>query len=254
MPTDEPESDGTLSWDSTTIVVVEVHAGGATGLGYAYGDVAVATFVESKLSDVVEGRDALSPARRLGGDAGGDPQRRPARRRRDGGLRRRHRALGPEGEAARRLPRRRPAALPRRACPVYGSGGFTSYSPQRLRDQLEGWMEAGLPRVKVKVGREPERDPDRLALCRKAIGGEVELMVDANGAFEPKQALREAERYADYRVSYLEEPVSSEDRAGLRLRARARARRDGGRRRRVRVGPAAARRARCDASTSSRRT
>jgi len=61
VPTDEPESDGTLRWDSTTIVVVEAHAGGATGLGYAYGDVSVAGFVRSKLAPVVEGRDALAP-------------------------------------------------------------------------------------------------------------------------------------------------------------------------------------------------
>jgi hypothetical protein len=36
IPTDEPESDGTLAWDSTTIVVVEAHGGGETGIGYTY--------------------------------------------------------------------------------------------------------------------------------------------------------------------------------------------------------------------------
>ena len=36
IPTDGPESDGTLEWDSTTIVVVEAHGGGETGLGYTY--------------------------------------------------------------------------------------------------------------------------------------------------------------------------------------------------------------------------
>jgi L-alanine-DL-glutamate epimerase-like enolase superfamily enzyme len=108
-------------------------------------------------------------------------------------------------------------ALPRfhAAVPVYGSGGFTSYDRERLRDQLHRWREAGLRRVKIKVGREPERDPKRLALCRKEIGPDVELMVDANGAFEPKGALAQAERYEEFGVDYLEEPVSSEDREGL---------------------------------------
>ena len=214
VPTDEPESDGTLSWDSTTIVVVEIDAGGARGLGYAYGDLAVATFIESKLSEVVEGRDALSPPASW---AAMQAAIRNAGRPGVGAM-----AVSAVDVAlwdlrARLLGVCLADALPRfhDSVPVYGSGGFTSYSPQRLRDQLEGWMDAGLPRVKVKVGREPERDPDRLALCRKAIDSEVELMVDANGAFEPKRALREAERYADYRVSYLEEPVSSDDRAGL---------------------------------------
>ena len=50
-------------------------------------------------------------------------------------------------------------------------------------------MEAELPRVKVKVGRDPAADPARLSLCREAIGDGVELMVDANGAFAAKEAL-----------------------------------------------------------------
>ena len=214
VPTDEPESDGTLRWDSTTMIVVEAHAGGATGLGYAYGDVSVATFVESKLSDVVEGRDALSPPAAW---AAMQAAIRNAGRPGVGAM-----AVSAVDVAlwdlrARLLGVCLADALPRfhEGVPVYGSGGFTSYSPQRLREQLEGWVEARLSRVKVKVGREPERDPDRLALCRKAIGDGVELMVDANGAFAPKRALREAQRYAEYRVAYLEEPVSSDDRAGL---------------------------------------
>ena len=36
IATDEPESDGTLEWDSTTIVVVQAHAGDTVGLGYTY--------------------------------------------------------------------------------------------------------------------------------------------------------------------------------------------------------------------------
>jgi L-alanine-DL-glutamate epimerase-like enolase superfamily enzyme len=108
--------------------------------------------------------------------------------------------------------------LPRfhETAPVYGSGGFTSYSDRRLAKQLGGWVEMGIPRVKMKVGREPERDPHRLRVAREAIGVEVDLFVDANGAFTPTQALRWADRYAGFGVSYFEEPVSSDDRAGLR--------------------------------------
>jgi L-alanine-DL-glutamate epimerase-like enolase superfamily enzyme len=110
-------------------------------------------------------------------------------------------------------------ALPRfhDAAPVYGSGGFTSYSEARLREQLEAWLQAGLPRAKIKVGREPDLDPQRLALCREVLGDEVELMVDANGAFTPREALARAEEYAAFGVAYLEEPVSSDDREGLRF-------------------------------------
>ena len=47
--------------------------------------------------------------------------------------------------------------------PVYGSGGFTSYSDGRLAEQLGGWVAQGIPRVKMKVGREPGRDLERVA-------------------------------------------------------------------------------------------
>jgi L-alanine-DL-glutamate epimerase-like enolase superfamily enzyme len=77
-------------------------------------------------------------------------------------------------------------------------------------------VERGCGRVKIKVGREPERDPSRLAVAREAIGAEVELMVDANGAFDRRAAARWAGRYAEHGVTYFEEPVSSDDPEGLR--------------------------------------
>src|SRR6185437_10872702 len=102
--------------------------------------------------------------------------------------------------------------------PVYGSGGFCSYSDSRLAEQLGGWAADGIPRVKMKIGREPERDPARLDAARSAIGDDVELFVDANGAYTAKTALAWAERFAhEWNVSWFEEPVSSADFEGLRL-------------------------------------
>jgi L-alanine-DL-glutamate epimerase-like enolase superfamily enzyme len=65
VPADGPdrqEQDGTLTWSSTTIILVEAHGGGETGIGYTYGDVSVATLAESKLAPLVAGADALAPA------------------------------------------------------------------------------------------------------------------------------------------------------------------------------------------------
>jgi len=104
----------------------------------------------------------------------------------------------------------------REAIAAYGSGGFTSYTDAELSDQLRGWVESGCERVKIKLGRDPDRDPERLAVAREAIGADVALMVDANGAFDARTAARWAERYAEFGVSYFEEPVSSEDLDGLR--------------------------------------
>jgi L-alanine-DL-glutamate epimerase-like enolase superfamily enzyme len=101
--------------------------------------------------------------------------------------------------------------------PVYGSGGFTSYSDRELQTQLARWVEAGIGSVKMKVGREPGRDVERVGLARAAIEATTSLFVDANGAYERKQALALAERFAAHGVSWFEEPVSSDDLDGLRL-------------------------------------
>lgn len=106
--------------------------------------------------------------------------------------------------------------------PVYGSGGFTSYSDAQLQKQFGGWAEQGFRMVKMKVGTEPERDPDRVRAARETIGDSTELFVDANGAYTVTQALRLAHRFAECGVRWFEEPVSSNNLVGLdQVRARA---------------------------------
>src|SRR5213083_1525346 len=105
----------------------------------------------------------------------------------------------------------------RDAVAVYGSGGFTTYPDERLREQLSGWAQDGIGMVKMKVGAEPARDYERVALARDAVGHGVGLFVDANGAYTRSQASAQAEAFADLEVSWFEEPVSSDDLEGLRL-------------------------------------
>src|SRR6185312_4395197 len=61
IPTDKPEADGTIAWNSTTLVVVEVFGGNAVGLGYTYSDASIAVLIESKLAEIVSGLDAMNP-------------------------------------------------------------------------------------------------------------------------------------------------------------------------------------------------
>jgi L-alanine-DL-glutamate epimerase-like enolase superfamily enzyme len=100
---------------------------------------------------------------------------------------------------------------------VYGSGGFTSYSIQQLQKQFSGWVQQGIPRVKMKIGTHPEDDLSRVRAAREAIGLEADLYVDANGAYTRKQALAQAEAFREYGVMWFEEPVSSDDLEGLHL-------------------------------------
>src|SRR4051794_25133711 len=153
VPTDQPESDGTLEWDSTTVVVVEVEGGGATGLGYTYGDLAVATLIQSNLARLVEGADALAPATawasmqkeiRNAGQPGEDAMAVSAG------------DIGDCDLKGKLLGIALADAMPRfhTRAPVYGSGGFSSYSRERIGQQLGAWVDQGISHVKIKVGRD----------------------------------------------------------------------------------------------------
>ncbi|MBW3665337.1 MAG: mandelate racemase [Actinobacteria bacterium] len=210
------ECDGTLEWDSTTIVIVEVSAGGQTGLGYTYEHRACGALIEHKLADVVRGKSGLAIAARWL-----DMHRAVRNIGRPGVA---SRAISAVDVALWDLKARLldvPAAVlvdqAHDTVPVYGSGGFTNYSDGQLADQLTGWVEQGIPRVKMKVGREMHRDADRVAAARKAVGDDVELYVDANGAYTRKQALRYSHVFAEHGVCWHEEPVTSDDLEGLRL-------------------------------------
>jgi len=217
IPTDAPESDGTLEWDSTTIVVVEAHAGGKRGLGYTYAPAAAGGLVEEKLASEVEGADAMAPA---------ETWERLGRALRNAG----RPGIGAMAVAAvdtalwdlkaRLLDLPLVDVLPRAhdSVPLYGSGGFCSYPLERLREQLGGWAADGFSRVKMKISREPERDPERLDAAREAIGDDVELFVDSNGALSRQEALAWANRLRrEWGATWFEEPVTSADFAGLRL-------------------------------------
>jgi L-alanine-DL-glutamate epimerase-like enolase superfamily enzyme len=217
IPTDFPESDGTLEWDATTLVVVEVAAGGETGLGYTYADPAVAHLIRAHFDELLRGRSSAEiPALWAEMFA-------------------RLRNLGRQGLTAMAVSavdvalwdlHARQLGVPlvhvfgaaREELPVYGSGGFTSYSDEDLAEQFQAWAGRGITRFKMKVGREPARDRERVEFARSVIGGDAELFVDANSAYERRQALMFGKMFAEEcGVTWLEQPLAPEDFAGLKF-------------------------------------
>lgn len=219
IPTNGPEADGTFHWDSTTVVLVEAVAeSGQRGLGYSYASATAAGVIHELLADAVVGCrvedvgtawKAMVDAVRNVGRPGiastaisavdialWDLKARVA------------------GQALFRL-----LGPYREEVPIYGSGGFTTYSDQELAEQLGGWVAEGIPRVKMKIGTDwgsmPAVDVNRVAVARRAIGPDAELMVDANGAYTVKEAIDQAARFAEYGVDYFEEPVSSDQLAQM---------------------------------------
>ncbi|WP_420310401.1 enolase C-terminal domain-like protein [Streptomyces sp. YS-B37] len=219
VPTDAPEGDGTLAWDSTTMIVVQVGGGGATGLGYTYGAAATAQVVEHQLADVVTGlsvwdvpaaNEAMNRAVRNAGRPGLIA----------GAVSAVDIALWDLKARLLELPLVRLLGASRTDVPVYGSGGFTTYDEHQLDRQLHGWTEElNIPRVKIKIGeswgRAERRDRERIAQARRSIGAAPELYVDANGGYTRKQAVRMARHLDEQGVTWFEEPVSSDDLAGL---------------------------------------
>ncbi|MBK8902583.1 MAG: mandelate racemase [Anaerolineaceae bacterium] len=211
-----------MHWDATTMVLVQATAeNGQVGLGYTYAHAAAAAVIRQTLAAVVQGLSIFQVGK--------------AWERMVNAVRN----LGRPGVASHAISavdtalwdlKARVLELPlfhllnahRNSVPLYGSGGFTTYDDQRTRQQLSGWVSQGIPRIKIKIGEEwgtkEAEDVRRVALAREVIGPDVELMIDANGGYTPKQAIRLGRRYAEeFGVTYFEEPVSSDHLQQLKL-------------------------------------
>jgi L-alanine-DL-glutamate epimerase-like enolase superfamily enzyme len=219
VPLEQPEADGTLTWDATTVVVVEAQCGAVSGLGFTYAARAAAVLVDELLADLVVGRDPFDVTGAWSA------------------MVRRIRNLGRPGIASMAIAAVDVALWDLKArllgvsladllgrcrdtVPVYGSGGFTNYTDAQLDAQLRGWTSRdGIPRVKMKIGAEwGSQEADDLRRVRRArdvIGDDVALFVDANGAYARKQAIRLGPHLGDEGVTWFEEPVSSDDLDGL---------------------------------------
>ncbi|RJQ75631.1 mandelate racemase [Pseudonocardiaceae bacterium YIM PH 21723] len=214
VPTSTPEQDGTLDWDSTTIVLVRPRtASGTVGLGYTYAHACLVPLIESLLTPILIDRDVRDPESIWQSMTGTI------------------RNLGRTGLVAMALsavdtalwdlkarcfeqPLHRVLDAEHTAVPIYGSGGFTNYSLPELTEQLTGWVGAGMSMVKMKIGRlSLHAELDRIALIREAIGPDVELFVDADGAYDRHTAARIGAELPG--VTWFEEPVSTHDHGGL---------------------------------------
>jgi L-alanine-DL-glutamate epimerase-like enolase superfamily enzyme len=218
FPTAEPEADGTLAWDATTAVTVTLEAGGETGLGWTYSSAAAATVIGDKLAAAVTGRPAFDVAGTW------TAMHRAARNLGTKGLV--MQALSAVDIAAWDLKARllgtslvRLLGRCRPDVPIYGSGGFTTLTDAQLAQQVEWWHSVGATMMKIKIGESwgtcIDRDLERVRALRDLAGPDVELMVDANGAYAPGPARRVGAALDELGVTWFEEPVSSDDLDGL---------------------------------------
>jgi L-alanine-DL-glutamate epimerase-like enolase superfamily enzyme len=218
FPTPAPETDGTLRWEATVAVLVSLEAGGASGIGWTYSSPAAAAVVHDKLAAAVHDLDAFDV------QSGWAAMHRACRN------------LGTKGLVMQAISavdiawwdlKARLLDVPlstlfghaRSSVPIYGSGGFCSLDDTELRHQVHWWQSVGCRAMKIKIGEnwgtDIGRDLARVACLRNEAGAGVELMVDANGGYTVGQACRVGAELDDLGVTWFEEPVSSDDPAGL---------------------------------------
>jgi len=215
VPTDSEESDGTFTWNNTTLILVRIAAANHQGIGYSYANATAANLIHDTLKNELIGMDAMN--------VGKCWQH----------LNHQIRNIGRPGIAAHAIAaidialwdlKAKILNLPlciligkvKDEIAVYGSGGFTSYSNSQLEKQFTEWLDQGISMYKMKIGGQPaKKDINRVAFARKIIGDNNELFVDANGAYSVIEALQQASRFGQYNVTWFEEPVSSDDLKGL---------------------------------------
>jgi L-alanine-DL-glutamate epimerase-like enolase superfamily enzyme len=216
IPTDAPEADGTATWNSTTLILVQLQAGGKTSIGYSYANQATAFFIDKTLKHLVLGKNAfdipginlfLTQQIRNSGTCGITMMAISAV----------DNALWDLKAKLLNVPLCLLLGKVKDEMLIYGSGGFTSYNKQQLQNQFSNWAKQGIRYMKMKIGTHPEDDIERVKNAREAIGDDANLMVDANGAYSAKQALEKAQQFGEYNVMWFEEPVSSDNLEGLRF-------------------------------------
>ncbi len=214
IPADQPESDGTLEWKSTTMVVVQVQSSGSSGLGYTYADASAAGFIRNNFRDLVLEQNPFDIEKivfrvqksiRNNGNCGIAFMALSAL----------DIALWDLKAKLLNLPLSGLLGTAKEDVLLYGSGGFITYSDKKLAEQLSGWSEQGFTHVKIKIGENCGKDLHRIRVAHDAIGSGTALFVDANGAYTVQEALKLAMEIEKYNVQWYEEPVSSDNLEGL---------------------------------------
>jgi len=104
--------------------------------------------------------------------------------------------------------------------PVYATGLMIEEEPRAILDQAEEYYDQGFRAMKLKIGQDEAQDLETVRNLRRALGPEVKIMVDANGAYDSSTALRIGRRLQELDIFWFEEPTPPEDLAGLaRVRA-----------------------------------
>lgn len=98
----------------------------------------------------------------------------------------------------------------------YASTMYFTEDDRSIEAPMREAVEEGFTAAKIKIGSGVEDDVERVRTAREILGDDADLMVDINGNYRPKQAVKTAKAIEQYDISWIEEPVPPENFTGYR--------------------------------------
>lgn len=101
-------------------------------------------------------------------------------------------------------------------CKAYCGGIDLTFPLEKLKKNIQGYLDQGFNGVKIKIGRaNPDEDVERIAAIRELIGPDITFMIDANYSMTREQAITMCERVKQYDITWFEEPIIPDDYEGF---------------------------------------
>lgn len=102
-----------------------------------------------------------------------------------------------------------------KTCRAYGGGIDLAFPLPKLLDHVQGYLDAGLNAVKIKIGQ-PDMADDiaRIRAVRDRIGPDTTFMIDANYSLTVDQAIMLSAAVKDQNILWFEEPIIPDDYPG----------------------------------------
>jgi D-galactarolactone cycloisomerase len=99
---------------------------------------------------------------------------------------------------------------------AYASTMYFTEDNREIADPIRAAVDEGFTAVKIKIGSGTKADVERVRTAREILGEDARLMVDINGNYRPRQAIRTVNAIAEFDVMWIEEPVPPENFTGYR--------------------------------------
>lgn len=98
----------------------------------------------------------------------------------------------------------------------YASTMYYTERERSLKEPIQAAADDGFTAAKIKIGSGVDADIERVRTAREVLGDDASLMVDINGNYRPRQAIRTAKAIEEYGITWIEEPVPPENITGYR--------------------------------------